>query len=185
MDQLYQPWPWYVSGPLIAIIMCTLIMLGKKLGMSSNLKTICSILGAKKATDFFDFKWKSHLWNLVVLTGVIIGGYIAHIYLSKETSVTITPEAGERLKSMGIHDAGASFLPEMLFSQEALSNPKTLLLLSIGGLLIGFGARYANGCTSGHAISGLSNLQFPSLIAVVGFFIGGLLMVHLIFPILF
>lgn len=50
---------------------------------------------------------------------------------------------------------------------------------------MGFGARWAGGCTSGHAISGLSNLQLPSLVAVLGFFAGGLLMTHLLFPLLF
>ena len=64
-------------------------------------------------------------------------------------------------------------------------DPKILAILFFGGLLVGFGARYAGGCTSGHAISGLSDLQLPSLIAVVGFFIGGLIMTHLLFPLIF
>jgi uncharacterized membrane protein YedE/YeeE len=75
-----------------------------------------------------------------------------------------------------------SYLPEELFSIQALMQPKVLLILSIGGFLVGFGARYAGGCTSGHAISGLSNLQLVSLYAVIGFFIGGLFMNHLLLP---
>ena len=59
------------------------------------------------------------------------------------------------------------------------------MVLAVGGFLVGFGTRYAGGCTSGHAISGLSNLQLPSLVAVIGFFIGGLVMTHLIFPYLY
>jgi uncharacterized membrane protein YedE/YeeE len=55
----------------------------------------------------------------------------------------------------------------------------------IGGFLVGFGTRYAGGCTSGHAISGLSNLQFASLIATIGFFAGGLIATHLLYPLLF
>lgn len=64
---------------------------------------------------------------------------------------------------------GEAYLPDELFATDALTDPKSLAILLFGGLLIGFGARYAGGCTSGHAISGLSNLQLPSLIAVVGF----------------
>jgi len=73
----------------------------------------------------------------------------------------------------------------LLFSNAAFSDPYILLLLVVGGFLVGFGARYAGGCTSGHAISGLSNLQWPSLIAVIGFFIGGLLVNHFVVPLLF
>jgi uncharacterized membrane protein YedE/YeeE len=53
-------------------------------------------------------------------------------------------------------------------------------LLLVGGVLIGFGTRYAGGCTSGH-VSGLSNLQIPSLKAVIGFF-GGLIMSYFYSP---
>ena len=61
----------------------------------------------------------------------------------------------------------------------------TVLVCTIGGLLVGFGARYAGGCTSGHAISGMSALQLGSLIAVIGFFLGGLTMTYLLFPLIF
>ncbi|WP_025741690.1 YeeE/YedE family protein [Aquimarina pacifica] len=185
MDQLYQPWPWYISGPLIAWVLLALLFVGKKFGMSSNLKTICTICGAGKVSSFFRVDWKSQLWNLVVVLGVIIGGFIGSTYLSRDTSVNISQATKDHLKSMGITDAGTNFLPEMLFSNDILSNPKACISLIVGGLLVGFGARYANGCTSGHAISGLSNLQLPSLIAVIGFFIGGLIMVHLLFPLIF
>jgi uncharacterized membrane protein YedE/YeeE len=75
--------------------------------------------------------------------------------------------------------------PQELYGAEGIQNPMTWVLLVLGGLLVGFGTRYAGGCTSGHAISGLSNLQLPSLIAVIGFFVGGLLMTHVFFPFLF
>ncbi|TPN87460.1 YeeE/YedE family protein [Aquimarina algicola] len=185
MNWIYNPWPWYISGPLIAIILFLLLKSGKTFGMSSNLRTMCTICGAGKASDFFKFDWKSQRWNLIVVLGAILGGIIASTVLSNDSSVAIAPETISDLKAKGFVNPGKNYMPDLLFANEALSQPKSLLLLIIGGLLVGFGARYAGGCTSGHAISGLSNLQLPSLVAVIGFFIGGLTMVHIIFPLIF
>jgi uncharacterized membrane protein YedE/YeeE len=185
MEIVLQPWPWYVSGPLIAFIMAILVLLGKRFGMSSNLRTVCSIAGGGKAAEFFRFDWKAQRWNLVVAVGAIIGGYIALNFLSVDTAVAISQDSITELKTLGINDGGKAYMPSLLFGEGAFSNIKTLGLLLLGGFLVGFGARYAGGCTSGHAISGLSNLQLPSLIAVIGFFAGGLLMVHFILPLIF
>ena len=185
MDWIYEPWPWYVSGPLIALVMFTLLFLGKKFGMSSNLRTACAACGAGKAADFFKFDWKADLWNLMVVVGAIIGGFIASNYMGP-AKVELNPEISQQLaEDYQIMNAGKNYLPPEIFGDAALSDPFMLAVLLIGGLLVGFGARYAGGCTSGHAISGLSNLQLPSLIAVIGFFIGGLVMIHLIFPLIF
>ena len=121
----------------------------------------------------------------MVLTGVVIGGFIGAFLLSEDSSVAISADTISRLEELGFASAGEAYLPKKLFSLEALTNVKSVILLLVGGFLIGFGSRYAGGCTSGHAISGLSNLQGPSLIAVMGFFIGGLFMIHILFPILF
>lgn len=185
MNFLQEPWPWYISGFAIAMIMLLLQLLGKKFGMSSNLKTICTICGAGKQADFFKFDWKAHKWNLYVVFGAVIGGYIAAHFMSSDNAVLINPNTITHLKTIGFESAGTAYLPTELFGINSFSNPKTLILLFVGGLFVGFGARYANGCTSGHAISGLSNLQRPSLIAVIGFFIGGLIMTHLLFPLIF
>ena len=185
MNWIYEPWPWYIAGPMIALIMFLLIMVDKSFGMSSNLRTMCTICGAGNKADFFKFDWKSQKWNLVVVLGAVIGGFIGSYFLSTNTAVAINPETILELKSLGFESAGTAYLPTELFDTKALLSIKNVLLLSIGGLLVGFGARYAGGCTSGHAISGLSNLQMPSLIAVIGFFIGGLTMIHFIFPLLF
>jgi uncharacterized membrane protein YedE/YeeE len=185
MDLLYKPWPWYVSGPLIALVMFILIMIGKRFGMSSNLRTLCTMCGAGKHSNFFRFDWKSQKWNLVVVVGTIIGGFIGSNFLSSDLSVNISADTISELKSLGFNSSGTAYLPTELFSTAVFSDIKGMTLLIIGGLLVGFGARYAGGCTSGHAISGLSNLQKPSLIAVIGFFIGGLFMVHVLFPFIF
>lgn len=185
MEFLLQPWPWYVSGPLIALTMAILILLGKRFGMSSNLRTMCSMAGAGKTAEFFRFDWKAQRWNLIVALGVAIGGYLAHNYLSKDATVAINADTVTKLNALGFESAGEAYMPTEFFSNIAFSDFKTLTILLIGGFLVGFGARYAGGCTSGHAISGLSNLQLPSLIAVLGFFAGGLAMVHFIFPLIF
>ncbi|MGB5981801.1 MAG: YeeE/YedE thiosulfate transporter family protein [Nonlabens sp.] len=185
MNLITDPWPWYVAGPLIALTMFILLFLGKQFGMSSNLRTACSAMGAGKAADFFKFDWKAQRWNLIVVLGAIIGGFIASNYMS-DNSVEINPETATELsEEYGINGAGEEYLPSEIFSIDSLSDPKILAVLIIGGFLVGFGARYAGGCTSGHAISGLSNLQLPSLIAVIGFFIGGLVMINFIYPLIF
>lgn len=185
MNWIFEPWPWFVSGPMIAIIMFLLLMMNKNFGMSSNLRTLCTICGADKKTDFFKFDWKSQKWNLIVVLGAIIGGYIGAHFLSEETIVAINPKTVSDLKQIGFASAGNAYLPTELFDLDALQNIKSIAILLVGGFLVGFGARYAGGCTSGHAISGLSNLQLPSLIAVIGFFIGGLVMIHFLFPFIF
>lgn len=185
MNWIYEPWPWYIAGPMIAFIMFLLLMVGKNFGMSSNLRTMCTICGAGNKADFFKFDWKSQKWNLVVVLGAVIGGYIGSHLLSVDTAVAINPDTISDLKGLGFDSAGQSYLPAELFNTESILNLKTILILAIGGLLVGFGARYAGGCTSGHAISGLSDLQLPSLIAVIGFFIGGLVMIHFLFPLIF
>ncbi len=185
MDSLYQPWPWYVAGPLITLVMFLLLMMGKRFGMSSNLRTLCAMCGAGDKVEFFNFDWKKQQWNLMVILGVILGGFIGSNFLSTDTAVEIDTDLVLQLESFGFADAGSAYMPDALFSTTAMSDWKTWLILVVAGILVGFGTRYAGGCTSGHAISGLSNLQRPSLIAVVGFFIGGMVMVHFIFPLLF
>ena len=179
-----EPWPWYVAGPMIAGIMAALLFAGQNFGMSSNLRTLCSAMGAGKSCDFFAFDWRSQRWNLFVMAGAVLGGYIAVNFLSNGTAPELSPAVSTELAQLGFLGAGAEYLPAELFLTENLS-VKTVSLLLLGGLMVGFGARYAGGCTSGHAISGLSNLQFPSLIAVVGFFVGGLIMVYGVFPLIF
>jgi hypothetical protein len=185
IELIKEPWPWYVSGPLITLVMTLLLLMEKRFGMSSNLRTLCAICGAGDKVKFFDFDWKKQQWNLIVIAGVIIGGFIGSTILSNDVAVNLEESVVQDLNAMGFEDAGEAYMPEKLFDLSVFSNGYGLFLLVLGGFLVGFGTRYAGGCTSGHAISGLSNLQLPSLIAVIGFFIGGLLMIHVLFPLLF
>jgi uncharacterized membrane protein YedE/YeeE len=179
-----QTWSWWFSGTMIAGIMFFLLYFGQSFGFSANLRTICAAAGLGKKTKFFDFNWKTQTWNLVFLVGAIIGGIIAKQFLSSGSPVDISPETINDLSKLGI-SAPVSLQPTELFSLEAILSIKGFLVLAFGGLMVGFGSRYAGGCTSGHAISGLSDLQLPSLIAVIGFFIGGLVMTFFILPLIF
>ena len=185
MDFIYGTWHWSISGFLIGMIMLLLVYFGKSFGMSSNLRTLCTIGGAKRFSDFFDFDWREQKWNLAMVFGTILGGYFATQFLSSSDIVQINPLTIEQLQALNIDEPNGKIVPDALFSLEAIQTPKGFFILLIGGLLIGFGTPYAGGCTSGHAISGLSNLQLPSLIAVIGFFIGGLITSYFIIPLLF
>ncbi len=184
IEFISQPWTWWVSGILISATMFALIFFGQSFGFSSNLRTICSAAGGGKLVKFFDFNWKTQIWNLVFLIGAILGGFIAKTYLSDGQPVAISQNTINDLAKLGI-SAPKSAQPDELFSLDALLSFKGFLILALGGLMVGFGSRYAGGCTSGHAISGLSDLQLPSLIAVIGFFIGGLIMTFVLIPLIF
>jgi len=185
MDFLFQTWHWSITGFLIAMIMLTLNYFGKVFGMSSNLRTLCTMAGADKFADFFKFDAKSQYWNLMVILGAMIGGFVAVYFMSNPSNVSINPQTIAQLQAMGIDAPNGKLLPDHLFGNDVFQSPKMIFILLIGGLLIGFGSRYAGGCTSGHAIAGMSNLQRQSLKAVIGFFVGGLLMTHFIFPLIF
>lgn len=184
LEFLSQPWPWYTSGFVIALVMFVLLFFGKSFGFSSNLRIICAACGAGKKVKFFDFDWRAQTWNLLFLIGSVIGGYVASEYLSSGEAVQISQATIEDLSALGIA-APQGLQPAELFSLEAVFTLKGFLILLLGGFAIGFGTRYAGGCTSGHAISGLANLQLPSLIAVIGFFIGGLFTTWVILPLIF
>jgi len=184
LEFFIQPWPWYVAGPIISIVMFLLIYFGREFGVSSNLRTICRMAGGDKMADFFKFNWRGQVWNLVFVLGAIIGGFLATTYLNNPNAIDLNPATVDHLQSLGFQNPGAEYLPAEIFGLEQMLSIKGFLILLLGGALVGFGARYAGGCTSGHAISGLSNLQAPSLIAVIGFFIGGLIMTHFLLPVL-
>lgn len=182
IEVISKPWPWYVAGLIIAVVMSSLLYLGNNFGISSNLRTVCAIIGGGKKCEFFDFNWKNQTWNLIFAIGMVGGGIIANIWLTPDTAVHLSEQTIAELKGYGFSNPGESIVPTEIFNWDFLFSVNGVIVLIIGGFLIGFGTRYAGGCTSGHAISGLSDLQLPSLIAVVGFFIGGLIMTYFILP---
>lgn len=187
IEVLRQPWPWYVAGPLIALVMFSLLFLGKTFGVSSTLRATCAAVGAGRTSEFFRYDWKDQTWNLAFVAGAMVGGFVVAQWLSNPEPIQLAAATVARLQALGIENPGAAapgaeYLPTDVFRWEALLTLKGIIVLVGGGFLVGFGTRYAGGCTSGHGISGLSNLQLPSLIAVIGFFIGGLVMTHFILP---
>lgn len=187
-DFISQPWPWYVAGPMIVLIMWMLLFFGKEFGMSANLRVMCAADGAGDMADFFKFDWQSQGWNLLVALGAVFGGYLsAHYFASPDGNVAhISAATIESLKNLGFnYEQGEVPLVPEFYEWSALFTWRGLLIIVGGGFLIGFGARYAGGCTSGHAISGMSALQLGSLYAVIGFFAGGLFMTHVLFPLIF
>lgn len=185
MEFVFKTWHWSISGLLIGLVMLCLIYFGKTFGMSSNLRSLCAMTGLGKSVGFFDFNWKTQRWNLWVVFGAMLGGFVAVNFMSDVSNVSINPKTISELSKLGFDAPDGKLLPNAMFSNEIFESPKLIFVLIFGGILIGFGTRYASGCTSGHAIYGLSSLQLASLKAVIGFFIGGLLMAHFILPLIF
>jgi len=181
LELLKQSWPWYITGPMIGLMVPTLLLLGNKpFGLSSSLKHICAMCAPVKV-DFFDYDWKNESWNLVLVFGIFLGGFIAGNYLNP--TVEISSVTVKDLGTMGVNGLDG-ILPADIFSWNNLLSADGFILIVIGGFLVGFGTRYADGCTSGHAIMGLSIMNWSSLIAVIGFFVGGLVMTHLLLPLI-
>ena len=185
MDFILQPWAWYIGGPLIALTLFLYFYFGKNFGASTNFETLCTIAGADKVSDYFKKDWKEQSFALLFVVGLIIGGFISSQYLIPEQTIDLNPKTVQELTDLGFSNVANQYFPDEIFSDEVVFSLKGFLILLISGLLIGFGTRYAGGCTSGHAITGLSSLQLPSLLAVIGFFIGGILAVWFIIPLLF
>ncbi len=182
-----EPWHWSFSGFAIAMVMFLLLYFGRRFGVSTSFVTACSIAGAGKWSDYFKFDWKEHQWLLTFIGGSIIGAAIATNFMMSSEPLQINPQTAADLQALGVdvtNRSGQGFIPTDLFNFENLLTIEGLILMVGGGFLIGFGTRWAGGCTSGHAISGLSNLQLPSLVAVIGFFIGGLAVTHFLLPII-
>lgn len=179
IEWISQPWPWYVAGPMIGLTVPALLILGNKtFGISSALRHICAAC-VPSGIPFFSYNWKKEIWNLLFVLGTAIGGFIAMNFLANPDTIVISEATQTDLAALGITDFSA-LLPADIFSWSNLFTAKGLLFFVVGGFLVGFGTRYAGGCTSGHAIMGISSLQWPSLVATIFFMIGGFLMTHIL-----
>jgi uncharacterized protein len=180
MELLYKPWPWYITGLIIGLTVPALLLLGnKKLGISSTLRQICAACYPANI-PFLQYDWKKDQWNLFFVGGILIGGFIGGVVFAN-SPVDLSPETISLLRSQGLNDFNG-LLPSEIFNWENVLTAKGILMMIVGGFLIGFGTRYARGCTSGHGIFGLSSLQWTSLVAVISFFVGGILCSYLILP---
>ncbi len=177
------PWPWYVAGPLIGLIVPLLLLAGNRpFGISSSLRHICAACIPAKL-PFFDYDWKAEAWNLFFVTGILLGGFIGLHLMDGGSQVAISSETEQVLKAQGLHNF-SGLMPKEIFNWNNSINPIGFFFFVLGGFMVGFGTRYAGGCTSGHAILGISNLQWPSLVATICFMTGGVVMAQFILPII-
>ncbi len=181
-----QPWHWSFSGVMIALILFLLTWMGRSFGVSSSFRTICTLAGAGRKYPFFNIDLKNEHWRLTFVLGAVIGGVLTSQFFSSPEPVAISTDTVSYLESLGVNypeadTTGQGMVPTSIFNFASI---KGILMALAGGFLVGFGARYGDGCTSGHAITGLAHLQLPSLLTVIGFFIGGLIMAHFILPFL-
>lgn len=184
IELLSKPWPWYVAGALIGLTVPALLLLGNKhFGISSSLRHICAAC-IPANIPFFKYNWRKELWNLFFVLGVLLGSVIATQFLSDPNPVVVSEKTTQALQELGVVMDG-NLMPASIFSFDNLFTVQGLVFFVIGGFMIGFGTRYAGGCTSGHSIMGLSTLQWPSLAATCCFMAGGFITTHLIFPWLF
>lgn len=181
MELLRQPWPWYVAGAIIGLTVPALLLLGNKhLGISSSLRHICAAC-IPGNINFFKYDWKKEIWNLFFVGGVLLGGVVATQFFSNPEQIVISEKTVNALQALNVQVDG-ELMPASIFSFEKLFSLQGFLFFIVGGFMVGFGTRYAGGCTSGHTIMGLSNLQWPSLVASCCFMAGGFLMTHAILP---
>ncbi|ASE60362.1 YeeE/YedE family protein [Chryseobacterium indologenes] len=183
LEIIKEPWPWYIAGPLIGLTVPALLIMGNKsFGISSALRHACAAC-VPANIDFFKYDWQKEAWNLFFVLGIFIGGIITANFLMNPSEIIVNPELKAELTGYGITDY-SNLVPKQLMNFENLFTIRGFIMMVIGGFLVGFGTRYAGGCTSGHAIMGLSNLQWPSLVATISFMIGGFLMANFILPLI-
>lgn len=182
LEWIKQPWPWWVSGPLIGAMVPLLLIAGNRsFGISSSLRHICAAC-FPAGIPYFRYRWKNESWNLLFVAGIIFGAWLAVTFLSNGPA-PIDAGLEQELANYGI-SSNQKYLPAEIFSWQTLLEPRSLVMMVAGGFLVGFGTRYAGGCTSGHSIMGLSTLQWPSLVATICFMIGGMAMTHFLLPLI-
>jgi uncharacterized membrane protein YedE/YeeE len=159
-----------------------LITGNKAFGISSSLRHICAVC-LPANIPFFRYNWKNEIWNLLFVAGIVIGAWLTIQFINNPGPVSVNPKLVADLQQYGIKDYHA-LVPADLFNWNSLLTARGILLMIVGGFLVGFGTRYAGGCTSGHAIMGLSALQLPSLIATISFMAGGFIVANLILPLI-
>jgi len=180
---LRQPWPWYVAGPLIGLTVPLLLLIGNKnFGVSSSLRHICAACLPAKV-PFFQYDWKKEAWQLFFVAGILAGGCVAGTLLQNPGPMRVNPALLSEMKGYGMNVSFPELIPNSLFNWRVLLNLNGFLMIA-GGFLVGFGTRWAGGCTSGHSIMGLSNLQWPSLVATISFMAGGFFMANVLLPVI-
>lgn len=184
IDLLRSPWPWWVTGPLIGLFVPLLLIVGNRtFGVSRALRHTCAAI-LPATSDFLRYDWrKTGGWHLAFAAGIILGGVLGGWIFANPDPIAISEATRSDLLALGISDL-SGLVPAELFSLPSLGTLRGWILMGGGGLLVGFGTAWAGGCTSGHGITGVGNLQLPSLIATLAFFGGGIAATFLLIPLL-
>ncbi len=178
-----QPWQWYVGGPLIGLMILALLWIeNKPFAVAGSYRHLCAA-AVPAGIPFLKYNWKAEAWNLFFAAGIIAGGLIAGIVFAHSSHVAVSDATTRCLHNLGLHDM-SGFLPPELFSFAALKTIKGFIIVVAGGFLVGFGSRYAGGCTSGHSMSGISDLQWTSMLATAFFFAGGIFSAYVLLPLI-
>lgn len=156
------PMHWLAAGAAIAAVTLTLVVLAnRRLGISTGFEDVCSLV---LRTPYFSRAAiaQGRTWRLPFLAGLVLGGFLSAAF-------------------------GGGWRPEwslgLLDARLPLGHAGKLAWMFAGGLCIGAGTRMAGGCTSGHGIFGLSNLEWPSLVATLSFMAGGIATTQILFRI--
>ena len=100
IEFLTHPWPWYVSGPLIGLMVPLLLISGNKsFGISANLRHICAACFPGNVR-FFKYNWKKEIWNLFFVAGILIGGFIAARFFADLNGVSVNAALLSELKKL-------------------------------------------------------------------------------------
>jgi uncharacterized membrane protein YedE/YeeE len=184
LELIKQPWPWYVAGPVIGLMVPLALWIGnKRFGVSSSLRHVCAAC-LPGNVDFFKYDWKKESWSLFFVAGIVLGGFLSDRFLMDYDRVAISEKTVRKLSALGLTDF-RGLMPAEIFSWHHLLSLQGMVIIVLGGFMVGFGARWAGGCTSGHSITGISTFQLVSLVATLGFFAGGLFVTYLIYPLIF
>lgn len=183
LNFISQPWQWYVAGPAIGLIIVFLQWFDNKpLAASSSYRHVCAAT-FPSGIKFLNYNWKAESWNLFFVGGIFLGGLLAGTILTHPSNIAITNETTQQLHAAGLTDTNG-FAPAQLFSFSALQTISGFIIIVVGGFLIGFGSRYAGGCVSGHSMTGISDLQWTSLLATVCIFTGGIFAANILLPLI-
>ncbi len=181
IEFLKQPLHWSIAGIIIGLTVPALLLVGnKRFGISSALKHLCAICIPNKI-PYFQYDWKEQKWLFVFVFGIMSGAFIAEMVIPNPNDMIIADATLQFLAKYNI-TPGKELIPLSIFSFEKILTLGGFIFMVVGGFLVGFGTRYAEGCTSGHSIYGLATLQWPSLVATICFMIGGILTTNFLLP---
>lgn len=155
-------WPWWLGGIAIGLLVPLMYyFLGTALGVSSGFGNFIKIIAPSTKLRWLNSEtYKNRFnWRFIFIIGMIIGGFLS---ARASGMPVITSEMG-----LFTENLNWAFIIYILW-------------FFAGGILLGFGARVANGCTSGHSIHGIATLQKSSLVATVFFLLFGVITTLLI-----